>query len=252
MAQPRGVVDVVGAQEPRGLLRGVVHLVGDAARRQVERHPLRDRPRAPRRAMRSSASSQVTTRKPRLAGTPQHRLGQPAQRAQFARGATRQRRDIRQRARVAAPARCSAASARAAPCRDACPAASSPTGPTCPARSRRRRRWLRMRHANGSWSRFSQATLSHLAVVVRLLRAESEEGHAQAVSYGPDAHDPKRRGRLARGPRRRRRPARRRRRVSRSRRRRGAARGARQRPAVFRDHADAGRRPGAGAGIPLQ
>ena len=35
----------------------------------------------------------------------------------------------------------------------------------------------RMRQANGSWSRFSHATLSHLAVVVRLLRAESKERH---------------------------------------------------------------------------
>ncbi len=38
MAEARGVVDVVGAEEARRLLRRVVHLVGEAARREIEGH----------------------------------------------------------------------------------------------------------------------------------------------------------------------------------------------------------------------
>ena len=41
VAEARGIVDVIGAEEPRRLLRGVVDLVGDAARRQIERQPIR-------------------------------------------------------------------------------------------------------------------------------------------------------------------------------------------------------------------
>ena len=40
VAHPRGVVDVVGAEEARRLLRDVVHLVGDAARGEVEGEPI--------------------------------------------------------------------------------------------------------------------------------------------------------------------------------------------------------------------
>ena len=56
---------MVGAEKARRLLGRVVDLVGDAARGQVERRALRIDGRAAPGAMRSSASSHVTTRKPR-------------------------------------------------------------------------------------------------------------------------------------------------------------------------------------------
>ena len=46
---------------------------------------------------------------------------------------------------------------------------------------------LRIRQANGSWSRFSQATLSISQVVMGLLLAESEEGHGLSGSIRPAA-----------------------------------------------------------------
>jgi hypothetical protein len=41
MADARGVIDVVRAEEPRRFLRDVVDFVRDAARREIERDPAR-------------------------------------------------------------------------------------------------------------------------------------------------------------------------------------------------------------------
>ena len=83
VTEARGVVDVVRPEEPRGLLRGVVHLVGDAAAGQVERHPLRvDGSRLVRDAVQGVVPAHHA--EAAFARAPQHRLGQAAQRAQLA------------------------------------------------------------------------------------------------------------------------------------------------------------------------
>ena len=97
VAQPGRVVHVVRAEESRRLLRGVVDLVGDAARREVERRRDRAAPRGAVRRNASSASSQETTRKPGSPATAQHRMRQPAQLAQSGGRAALQR--LRRRSR---------------------------------------------------------------------------------------------------------------------------------------------------------
>ena len=53
MADARGVIDVVGAEEARDFLRDVVDLVRDAARREIERDAARIGSRECCRAIRS-------------------------------------------------------------------------------------------------------------------------------------------------------------------------------------------------------
>ncbi len=93
MAHARRVVDVVGAEEPDHLLRGVVHLVGDPARGEIEREAVgRDRTDALGREREG-----VVPRDPRealLALAPEHRIRQPAELTQLTAVELPQLRDV--------------------------------------------------------------------------------------------------------------------------------------------------------------
>src|SRR6185436_8351133 len=88
VADARGVVDVVRAEVARGLLPGVVRLVREPARGEVQRDPLRRRATDVRRGHverlvpRDAAEA-------RLAVAPSQRVSETAERAEL-RGAARQ------------------------------------------------------------------------------------------------------------------------------------------------------------------
>ena len=184
VAEARGVVDVVGAQEARGLLGGVVHLVGDAARGQIEGDALSDRLRGPRRAMQvqrvvpgddaepalarrrsigsGSRPSARSSRDERLASsglTSPSTGGSSAGRGVQPHQLEAHHAEVRARQRPVAQARCAQRAAVADAVRQDAP-------------------------GERQLVAVLPGDLDHLAVVVRLLRAESEKGHVLAVSYG--------------------------------------------------------------------
>ena len=168
----RRVVDVVRADEARRLLRGVVHLVGDAARGEVEA----ERGRAPSRGSgrRRGRARRPTTR----AGTRDRRGAAPSgARAGRARAA---------RARCSASSAATSASASSAIAGAVLTFSSSRRvvhrctplivqswKPATPSAHPSHTPLRRMRHAYGRLRRFSQTILRDVAVVVRLLLADA-------------------------------------------------------------------------------
>ncbi len=99
VTEPRGVIHVVGPEKACGLLGRVVHLVGDPARRQVERCALRvDRAQT----VRDAIECLVPPDDPESALAPpaNQRLRQTTKRAQVARRAAGERRDVLEDANV--------------------------------------------------------------------------------------------------------------------------------------------------------
>ena len=93
VADARGVVDVVGAEETRHLAGRVVDLVRDPPGGHVEREPRSPgRPDAPGDQVQRLVPGHA--REPRLARPPHHRIRQPAHVAQLGRRPAPQRRDV--------------------------------------------------------------------------------------------------------------------------------------------------------------
>ena len=160
MADARRIVDVVRADDPRHLLRDVVHLVRDAARREVERERVGIALRGSGRRSRSSASSHETRVKPRSPAAPHHRVRQPAELAQLgaarASGAARRRRAPPGRARrmVLTRSRLSRVVQRCTP------ESVQSWKPATPSAQPSHTPLRRIRHAYGRLRRFSHTTFA--------------------------------------------------------------------------------------------
>ena len=99
VAEPRGVVDVVRAEEARRLLRRVVDLVRDPARGEIERGA----PRIGRAQRGADAIERLVPRddaEAAVAAAAHHRLPEAAERAQIVRRAARERIDVGEHRRI--------------------------------------------------------------------------------------------------------------------------------------------------------
>ena len=157
MAQARGVVHVRAAVHARGLLRDVVRLVGDAARRQVERGTCRI-DGAKVRGGDVERLVPANHAEARLAGAAHHRLRQPPEVAQLLRRQRAERRHVAEHARIERGR--GVQPQQLQPHHAQVRAGHRPVAEalSCRARTRRRRPCVRIRHANGSSSRFAHAT----------------------------------------------------------------------------------------------
>ena len=160
VAHPRRIVDVVGADRTRGLLRRVVDLVRDAARGEVERKGIRGRRRPdPRRSGRAPRPTRTRV-KPALAGAADHRIRQPAElaraRRRRARGAAQRRRAPSDRA----PPWCSSAGGSSRVVQRWTPDSVQSWNPATPRAQPSHTPLRRIRHAYGRCRRLAHTTLA--------------------------------------------------------------------------------------------